>query len=342
MPPGVIADWNAFAYYFCLSGYYYAGLRASAEALADIGWPDAPGLLADAAQFRQAIMRAYRATQADMPVYRLRSGTCVPVYPSQLLPGPTGRFFPGEDGNRSWCYDVEAGAQQLVPQGVLPADSPDVAAMLNHMEDVQFLADGWFDYPADANAKDPFNLGGFSKVQPYYTRNAEIYALRDDVKPFVRSYFNTIPSLLNLENLSFQEHFNGVGAWNKTHETGYFLQQTRFMLVLERGDELWLAPLITDQWLKDGLTLDVRNAPTRMGPVSFRITSSIGAGYIAAHIDPPTRSLPRQIVLRLRHPVGRPMRSVSVNGHEPVAFDAVAEVVRMLPAHEPLDVRVEY
>ena len=109
------------------------------------------------------------------------------------------------------------------------------------MEDVQFLSDGWFDYPAAMNELDWFNLGGFSKVQPYYTRNCEVYALRDDVKPFVRSYFNTIAAMLNPEVLSFWEHFNHSGAWDKTHETGYFLHQTRTMLVTERGDQLWLA-----------------------------------------------------------------------------------------------------
>jgi len=342
MPPGVMADWNAFAYYFCLNGYYYAGLRSAAEALADIGQGDAPELLRSAADFRRDILRAYGAVQARMPVFPLRNGTWVAGYPSQLLPGPTGRFFPGEDGNRSWCYDVEVGAHQLVPQGVLPADRADVAAMMEHMEDVQFLASGWFDYPAELNAQDPFNLGGFSKVQPYYTRNAEVYALRDDVKPFVRSYFNTIPSLLSLENLSFQEHFNGAGAWNKTHETGYFLQQTRFMLVLERGDELWLAPLITNQWLQPGMAIEVRNAPTRMGPVSFRIVSAADQGFITAHIEPPTRSTPRALVLRLRHPEGKTMRAVTVNGRSHDAFDAKTETIRIAPSREPLDVKVEY
>ncbi len=43
---------------------------------------------------------------------------------------------------------------------------------------MQFLADGWFDYPAINNEKDPFNFGGFAKVQPYYCRNDEIYALK--------------------------------------------------------------------------------------------------------------------------------------------------------------------
>ena len=61
-----------------------------------------------------------------------------------------------------------------------------------HHEDVQFLSEGWFDFPAERNHKDWFNCGGFAKVQPYYARNAEICAMRDDVKPFVRSYFNTL------------------------------------------------------------------------------------------------------------------------------------------------------
>lgn len=102
------------------------------------------------------------------------------------------------------------------------------------LEDVQFLREGWFDYPAAENAQDWFNLGGFAKVQPYYARNAEIDAARDDVKPFLRSYFNSLASLLNTEVLTLWEHFRHSGAWDKTHETGYFLHQTRLMLVQER------------------------------------------------------------------------------------------------------------
>jgi hypothetical protein len=342
MPPGVGADWNAFAYHFCLNGYYCAGLRAAASALKDIGYEGTDAMLRDAEAFRQDILRAYKAVQANMPVYGLRNGTFVPGYPGQLLPGPTGPFFPGEDGNRSWCYDVELGAHHLIPQGVLPADGPDAAWIMDHMEDVQFLAEGWFDFPAAESRKDPFDLGGFSKVQPYYTRNGEIDAMRDDVKPFVRTYFNTMASLIGLENLCFQEHFHGVGAWNKTHETGYFLQQTRFMLVMEYGDELWLAPLVTSNWFKDGMVIAVKNAPTRFGPVGYRIQSSVGRGFIEATIDPPTRSSPKQLVLRLRHPEGRPIRAVTVNEKEHRDFDAAKECIRLEPAKETIRVKVTY
>ncbi len=342
MPPGVGADWNAFAYHFCLNGYYCAGLRAAALALKDVGYEGADVMLQDAEAFRQDIVRAYRAVQAKMPVYGLRNGTFVPGYPGQLLPGPTGPFFPGEDGNRSWCYDVELGAHHLIPQGVLPADGPDASWIMDHMEDVQFLSDGWFDFPASESEKDPFNLGGFSKVQPYYTRNGEIDAMRDDVKPFVRTYFNTMASLIGLENLCFQEHFHGVGAWNKTHETGYFLQQTRFMLVMERGDGLWLAPLVTNNWFKDGMVIEARNAPTRFGPVSYGIRSSVGQGFIEATIEPPTRSQPKQIVLRLRHPNGKAMQSVAVNGKEHRDFDSAKEIIRIEPTKATIRVQAAY
>jgi hypothetical protein len=215
--------------------------------------------------------------------------------------------------------------------------------MLQHMEDVQFLADGWFDYAAAANHADWFNLGGFSKVQPYYTRNAEIYALRDEVKPFVRSYFNTLAAMLNTEVLTIWEHFHNNGAWDKTHETGYFLQQTRFMLVMEHDKELWLAPLLTSNWFKSGMTIAVENAPTRFGKINYRIQSHADQGYIEARVDPPDREAPKKLVLRLRHPEGKPIRSVAVNGKPTRSFDPLIGTVSFKAQRPgPITVKAEY
>jgi lysophospholipase L1-like esterase len=328
MPPGVMADWNAFAYHFANNAYYYAALRELGIMLAANRDARSTVFAARSAKLKEDTLRAYRRTQAQSPVIPLRNGAWVPHYPSQVhSPGPLGDYFPGQDAGRSWCYDVEIGAHQLVPTGVLDAKSRDVDNMLNHMEDVQFLADGWFDYPHSLNQSDWFNLGGFSKVQPYYTRNAEIYALRDDVKPFVRSYFNTLAAMLNQEVLTIWEHFNHSGAWDKTHETGYFLHQTRMMLVQERGDELWLAPLITNNWLKDGMSLSVTNAPTRFGRASYDLTAR--GGVIEAKIEPPKRSAPAAIVIRLRHPEGKKLTVVTVNGRPHAAFDPQNNTVRI-------------
>jgi hypothetical protein len=214
--------------------------------------------------------------------------------------------------------------------------------MMEHMEDVQFLHEGLGDYPAARSLQDPYNLGGFAKVQPYYCRNAEIYAMRDDVKPFIRSYFNTIPSLLNRENLSFQEHFNYLGAWNKTHETGYFLHQTRLMLVQERGKELWLAPFVTTEWLKQGDEISVRNMPTFFGPVSYRVTSRIREGSIQAEVDPPTRERSDAICLRIRHPDGKPIRRVLLNGQPVDEVSISGDVIRVRHVAETFDLSMEY
>jgi hypothetical protein len=275
------------------------------------------------------------------------SGAWIPGYPTQLhSPGKLGDFFPGQDAGRSGsCYEVELGAHQLVTAGVLDAASPEVTQMLDHLEDVQFLADGWVNFPAAKNREDWFNLGGFSKTQPYYTRNAEIYAMRDEVKPFIRSYFNTIAAMINPEVLTVWEGLaaGSSGAWDKTHETGYFLQQTRFMLVKEHGEELWLAPLVPRKWLKDELLVSVTNAPTFFGKVSYLIRSHAAEGWIEATVIPPARRTPKAVVLRLRHPEGKPMRGVTVNGRPQAEFDAEKETIRIVPdGPAPILVRASY
>jgi hypothetical protein len=343
MPPGVLADWNAFAYYFMMNGYYHAGLKILGAALSALGDPRGSAYTRGARELQQDVLRAYRWTQAQSQALPLRNGTWIPLYPSQVhSPGKLADFFHGDDAGRSWAYDTELGAHQLVPTGVIPPNDPEVSRMVAHMEDVQFLGEGWFDYPAAENAKDWFNLGGFAKVQPYYGRNAEIYALRDDVKPFLRSYFNSLASLLNIEVLTLWEHFRHSGAWDKTHETGYFLHQTRTMLVQERGKDLWLAPFIPSEWLKNGKTLEVRNAPTQFGSVSYGITSHFEEGTVEVRITVPARVPPEQIVVRLRHPQARAIRDVLVNGRQHRDFDSPQQLLRLRPAAQPMQILVRY
>jgi hypothetical protein len=305
--------------------------------------PDAQALLDDAAAFHDDIIRAYRWNQARTPAVALSTGAYVPGYSGMLYAfGPTGDVFPGEDGNRSWCYDIELGSHHLVPLGVFPADGTDADWIMDHMEDVMFLESGMGDYPREKNHSDWFNYGGFAKVQPYYARNAEICALRDDVKPYIRSYFNALAAMLSLENLSHWEHFHNIAAWNKTHETGWFLVQSRTMFLTERGDALWLAPFVTDRWLEDGKAVSVRNAPTQFGAVSYRIQSNVAKGYMDVEIDPPARTAPSEIVIRLRHPQGKAIRKVSFEGKGSAAIDPATQTVHVTDWDRVVKMRVSF
>jgi hypothetical protein len=342
-PPGVTADWDRFAYRLFNDAQFCAGLEGAGRALADIGDPAAAAILADAKQYRQDIARAYHWAQARMPVVRLDNGTWVPGDPSFLdCPGGVEDFLPAEDGNRTWCYSIEAGAHHLAATNVLYPTSKDANWMIDFLEDVQFLRTGMGEYPEESNRKDVFSFGGFAKLQPYYCRIAELYAMRDDVKPFVRSYFNCIPTLVSQENLSFWEHFHNQGGWNKPHETGWFLCQTWVMFVGERGDELWLAPFVTNHWLKDGMKVSVRNAPTRFGKVSYTIASKVANGQIEAVVELPEKCTAKKVVLRLRHPDGKPIRSVTVQGKPHQDFDPKKETVTFEPSGQSVTIRAEY
>ncbi len=341
VPPGVFADWPRFAYTTFQAAQYGAGLREAARVLNAVGHERAAAFAVDAEQYGRDIRRAYGWTQARTPVVPLRSGAWVPGYPPLIdCFGEVGGFFPGEDGSRAWCKN--AMAHQLAVNGVLDPRSEAVGRMLDHMEDVEFLRGGLGDYPEDRVQGDVFNLGGFNKCQPYYRRNVELYAQRDDVKPFIRSYFNTPPTLLNTENLTLWEHFHNQGAWNKTHETGWFLCQTRLMVVMERGDDLWLAPFVPTHWLDDGECVRVRNVPTTFGDVSLEIRSCVGENRMDVTVTTPTRSVPAAIVLRLRHPQGRHIRSAVVAGKPDLDVDVGDDVVRLPPLTEPFAVEVRY
>ncbi|MHB1457064.1 MAG: NPCBM/NEW2 domain-containing protein [Armatimonadota bacterium] len=342
IPPGTVADWQDWGYIFAAQGYYYAGLSRAAKILDETGYPDAGTLKKDAKKLRNEIQRAYDWAQARTPVVPLQDGTWVPGEPYQLLkPGPSDQFFPNYNG--AWLYDVELGAHHMVDEGVLDPKSNQVNWMANHMEDVQFMRDGLTagNLPSEATKADWFNKGGFPRAQPYYGRYPELCALRDDVKPFIRTYFNQLAPMFNREDLSMYEN-PWASVWNKTAETGHFLQQTRLMFLMERGEELWLAPFVTNNWLKDGMAVSIKDAPSFFGIVSYTITSHVKQGYIEAAVDAPKRTSPDKLVIRLRHPDGKKIKRVFVNGKEFDDFDSIREIVTIRRPKERISIRAEY
>ena len=111
---------------------------------------------------------------------------------------------------------------------------------------------------------------------------------------------------------------------------------------MEKGKELWLSPFVTNNWMKDRMVVGIKNAPTYFGPVSYTITSHAAQGYIEAVINPPTRQAPEEIVIRLRHPEGMKMKSVTVNGKNYTEFDADRDIIRIKPGSDAITVRANY
>ncbi len=84
-----------------------------------------------------------------------------------------------------------------------------------------------------------------------------------------------------------------------------------------------LARGVPRAWLADGQVIRVARAPTCLGPLSYEIRSRVAAGEIQARIEPPRRNPPAgmRLRLRLRHPDGKPIAAVTVNGRPWRQFD---------------------
>ena len=82
----------------------------------------------------------------------------------------------------------------LVDQGVLDPQGPQAAYAADYLEDRQFIDNEFGVITAEATRKDWFNRGGFGRAQPFYGRFVQMHGHRDDVKPFIRSYFNQLGS----------------------------------------------------------------------------------------------------------------------------------------------------
>jgi hypothetical protein len=86
----------------------------------------------------------------------------------------------------------------------------------------------------------------------------------------------------------------------------------------------------------------VKNAPTQFGRLSYRIESHIDQGFLEAVVEPLPRGKPACLVLRLRHPDGKPMRTVTVNGNPSDRFDVATETVTFAPSDSAVIIRATY
>lgn len=87
---------------------------------------------------------------------------------------------------------------------------------------------------------------------------------------------------------------------------------------------LLLLSAVPRAWFSDGKTIRFERLPTHFGPVSVEVRSA-AEGRIEASVVPPDRNPPRAIKLRLRHPEGRLIQSVTVNGKPWKDFDRDCE-----------------
>ncbi|MHB8521843.1 MAG: hypothetical protein ACYDH9_13920, partial [Limisphaerales bacterium] len=323
LPPGSLEDIGDWRCWLSNNLFSWWGLDAVARALADIGHPQAKELLAEAKAYRVDMLAAFHGAMARSPLVALRDGSYIPQIPSEVH--RRGRTF-------GWITTTLEGSIYLIRTGAIPPFDPMAIHILQDYEDNLYLSDQ-FGYPPDNIPDHWFSRGGFSQ-QPNLLCSPLPYLMRDEIKHFLRSYFNAFAVGYYENTQMLTEHpLPTFADWRGDHykssdesNSTYWL---RLMFVDEQDECLHLGFGLPRAWLSDGNTPSIERAQTYFGETSLRFESHAAQGFITAIFDPPTRRPAKTTFVRFRHPEGKPITRVTIDGKRWPRFDARREWVEL-------------
>ncbi|MCE5272115.1 hypothetical protein LLH00_12635 [bacterium] len=320
MLEGKVADPNDPFHSFMLNGYAYLGLARVAEMLAAVDPKESARWSREAEALKADIRTTFFESMGRSPVIPLGGGAWCPTAPPwPEHQGPLGLFT---DGGRWFSHGAmqirdALGPLYLVYQEVLAPEETASTFLVNFNSEMMTSRNTAFS-------------------QPYYSRHPVVHLLRGEVRPFLKAYYNTVASLADRQTYTFWEHYFGASP-HKTHEEGWFMMQTRWMLCLEKGTGIKLLPGVPRAWLDRGKRIDLERVATYFGPLSLHVESAADRDAVHAEVDCSGARRPGFVELRLPHPQGR--KALRVTGG---VYDPQTETVRIEPFSGRAEVSAEF
>jgi hypothetical protein len=301
---GPLNDGTGVGIWAINQAYFYAGMDRFGAALASVKDSHAQEALNEAAHLREAVLAGFREAASSSPLVQLRDHTWQPYVPSEAR-------TPRRLMDLWYPTDVDTGPLHLVRLKALDADSNLADFLLNDHEDNLFLK-GW----------------GMAN-EPVYAPQGLAYLYRDDPKAAIRSFYSQMGCAFSHTVFEPVEHRWMHGQYFGPPSTdGSWFELFRNLLLREADDHtLIIGQAVPRRWLEDGKEIEVSRAPTYFGDVSFRLTSRTAAGTITASVNLPPNT--PAVLLRLRHPDGKQIRAVTINGIASRDFDAPKEWIRI-------------
>jgi hypothetical protein len=321
MIEGKVADPEDHFHQFMLNGYAYLGMSRVAEMLAGIDPAQSERIKKEAAAWKEDIRVSFFNSMALSPVVPLGDGTWCPTVPPWTEADALRALF--QKRETFWSHgtftvsDAMLGPLYLVFCEVLDVNEPASKMLLDYHSELFFQENAAFS-------------------QPYYSRHNWMQAKSGMVKPFLSTYYNTFAALADRETYTFWEHLYKVSP-HKTHEEAWFLMETRWMLYMEAGDTLKLFSTIPRNWLEDGKKIELENVRSYFGPVTAKVNSQVDKGYIEATVECSDARKPKQLVVRIPHPVNK--KPVKVTGGQ---YDEKTESVTIQSFNGKAAIRIEY
>jgi hypothetical protein len=291
------------------------GFQALADALTDYGHTEAARLQKDSKAYREDVLTAFNEAKVRTPVVRLRDGSSVPKYPSDVF---------GRGRSMGWCRETLEGSICLLATDLVAPNAPEATWILKDHEDNLYIS-SIYGYSIPVFENFWFSRGGFS-MQANLLDGPLCYLKRDEISHFLRAYFNGFASAFYPEVRMCNEHCNSelgypAGDHFKSSDEAQLTYWLRLMFIHENGNDLYLGRAIPRYWLANGQHASIRRASTYFGPMSLELASRAASGQIEARFTAPERNPPQKIYLRLRHPDRKPIQGVTLNGQKYEQFD---------------------
>ena len=306
---------------FMLNGYSYLGIQRVSEMLETVDPAQSAKWRKEAEALKADIRASLFAVMGRSPVIPLADGSWCPTVPPWVeYRGPLSLYA---DGGKWFTHgamgarDSLLGPLYLIFQEVVDPSEPAAEVLLNFHNDLMTTRNAAF-------------------TQPYYSRHPIAHLRRGELKPFLKAYYNTFSSLADRQTYTFWEHYFGASP-HKTHEEGWFLMDTRWMLYMERGETLDLLPGIPRAFLEDGQRIELDRVASYFGPLSLTVASDLTAGRIHAVVECRSDRKPKTVELRLPHPLNR--KATGVTGGE---YDPQRERVRISPFNGRAEVTLRF
>lgn len=343
LPPGDLEDPPDWGHWFAVNAFASAGMTRLAQALTDLGVPEAHHYTEAAASFRDDLRTAVLRAAQNAAVVRLRNNTYVPWVPPrpyQRIPyfGPVRVAYYSRYPQKvlplyrlSADREVLYGGIVLLILNIFHADEPIANWTLNDWEDNQTMSEPWgINVHGWVSNKYWFSRGGMV-FQANLVNPILVYLRRGEIPAAIRNLYNDFVALHYPSVNAFAEEYHQwvhlSGPFYKVSDEAQFVHQIRNLLVLEKGDTLWLLAGVPRRWLKPGKQLSLNNVPTYFGPVSGQVKS--GEAEVTAEVALPSRNPFHAAFLVVRFPGNRPIRSVEIDGKVWRDFNSKAQRIRL-------------
>jgi len=187
-------------------------------------------------------------------------------------------------------------------------------------------------------------------IDPHFIGGYGITNLRlNRIDKFTLTFYGLVSYGMARHLYSAQEMDNilkgSSKAWSSLrqphlHSTSELIRITNMMLIKEEKEEVWLAYGVPGNWLEDGKIIEVKKVQTCFGPFNYHIESHVSKGFITAELTASLKMSPSVIRLKLRHPEGKKIRKVELNGEKWKNFDK--EVITINPSSEEMKIVAYY